>query len=42
MGGDYLGELAIDGWILFECVIRKWDVWGWTRFIWLKTESRGG
>ena len=28
--GDHWGDLGVDGWIILECISRRWDVGIWT------------
>jgi hypothetical protein len=37
-----LEELGVDGRIIINWILKKWDMRQWTRFIWLRIESIGG
>jgi hypothetical protein len=41
-GRDHLEDLDIDGKIILECILGKYDVKLWTGFIWLRIGSSGG
>jgi len=42
-GKSYLGDPGVDGWIIWRCMFRKYDVGAvWTGMIWLRIGSGGG
>jgi len=34
---DHLQDPGVDGWIVLECILRKFDGVAWAGLIWLKT-----
>ena len=40
--GDHWGDLDVDGWIILECISRRWDVGIWTGLGWPRIETGGG
>jgi len=39
---DHLGDLGVDGWIIFGWISRRWDVGIWTGLGWPRIETGGG
>jgi hypothetical protein len=39
--GDHLGELGVDGKIILQCILNKYDVMIWTGFLWLELGTSG-
>ena len=39
---DHWGDLGIDGWIILECISRRWDVGMWTGLGWPRIGTGGG
>jgi len=37
-----LEDPGVDGNIILRWIIKKWDVWAWTRSIWLRIGTGGG
>jgi len=38
---DHLGEVGVDGRIIFKRLLRKWGVRVWTTFSWLRIGTSG-
>jgi hypothetical protein len=34
--GNCLEDLGVDGRIILEWILREWDGWAWSGFIWLR------
>jgi hypothetical protein len=41
MGKTHLGDLGIDGRIILECILKKWNIKVCTEFNWPKLEFSG-
>jgi len=41
-GGDYWGDLGVDGWIILGRISRRWDVGIWTGLGWPRIGTGGG
>ena len=42
MERDHLEDSGVDGRIILQCVIKKWDGETWTGLLWLKIGTGGG
>jgi hypothetical protein len=42
MERDHLEDPGGDGRIILRWIFRKWDLWAWTGFIWLRIGTVGG
>jgi hypothetical protein len=40
--GDHLGDPGVDGRIILRWIFRKWGVWVWDGFSWLRIGIGGG
>jgi len=41
-GKNQWGDLGVDGWIILECIPRRWDVGMWTGLGWPRIDTGGG
>jgi hypothetical protein len=40
--GDCLEDLGVDGRIILKWILREWDGWAWSGFIWLRIGTSSG